>query len=388
MKKFFVSVVFLFLAALLLTSCAPASVLEGSAPAVTEMVSSSLESRTFGVSFLLGILCLLAGVVLAGFFYFSESIEINQKARQAVAILVVIASIVLPASFGFLAEIDQGEVGVQIRMGEVYKTLSPGLNPILPYADRVVVFSVRDWTYATMGDPSLGSEDYRDVPVSVITKDGGQASLTFTVQGRIIPDKAAMLYERYGSLPMAITKLVKDTTRLIVREEIRGFSAETLYQSFDTVDGKVTERLAPIMEEGGLELVMFGFRKPTLGIGGDLEAQLNAALVAEQASKVALQQIAVKEAEARQAVASAEGNKQVAIKEAEARAAANLVEAEAQAKATVMEAEANAKANKEIAVSLSEILIEYLRTQKWDGKYPLYVGDLKNLFVPFSSATE
>lgn len=63
------------------------------------------------------------------------------------------------------------------------------------------------------------------------------------------------------------------------------------------------------------------------------------------------------------AIAKAEADKQVAI-----------TNAEAEAQKTSIAAEAQAEANRKLAESLCDMLIEYQKIQKWDGKLPTVSG--------------
>jgi len=177
---------------------------------------------------------------------------------------------------------------------------------------------------------------------------------------------------------------------------LKDFTAKQIYLEVDNVDAAVVAELRPFMEDAGLQLVFFGFRKPTLGINGDYETELNNEMVAAQRALVAQQNIAVSEAQAQQAIATADGEKEVAIRQAEARAAATRAEQEAIADATlyttqkeaegvkmladaeayriIKEAEANAKANTLLAAVLTPDLIQYIKLIRWNGVLPMYTG--------------
>jgi regulator of protease activity HflC (stomatin/prohibitin superfamily) len=348
----------------LLVSCAPAAEIVSQA-AQQDYIESTLNTKTAGSSpfVALGFLVVIGIAIWA-----ISGLEIKNK--KLLIYLTIIVCSVMSLMIGSFISIDQGEVGVLVRMGKAIEVRNPGLNTVIPYVDRIVLFSTRDWTYATMLNPSSGNEDYRDFPTTLITQNGAQASLTYTIQGRLVPEQALTVYERYGTLANAISQSVKFPARVITRQKAQEFDAKKLYLEVDNVDSSVTEELEIIMRQGGLELIMFGFRKPQLGINGDLEISLNNALVAQENAKVAEQEIAVKEAEAKQSVATAEGQKQVAIKQAEAKAASILVEAEAQA-----------EANKILANSISGSLIDYIKWSNWDGKLPLYTSDLGNFLI-------
>ncbi|MGI6484475.1 MAG: SPFH domain-containing protein [Candidatus Dojkabacteria bacterium] len=324
--------------------------------------------------------------------------EKYKKIRILVAVLLPILFITLQFVIGGFVTIDQTEVGVVTRLGKAIEIGNPGLRVLIPYVDRVVVFSKKQWTYSTMIESYMetATDDYIEHPASLVTLDNVQVSVTYTVIGQIIPEKVIHIYENFGSLDEAVEKAVQATTRIIVRQKLKDFTAKQIYLEVDNVDATVEEELSSKMQEAGLELVFFGFRKPTLGIKGDYEIQLNEEMVAAQTALVAEKYIDVEKALAEQAVVEADGQKRVAISQAEARAAATRAEQEAIADAALytarqqaeevrvradaeayriaQEAKARAQANELIAIGLTPNLIEYIKLMQWNGVLPQFSG--------------
>lgn len=336
------------------------------------------------------------GILVA---YFVEPED--EKGRQGktwVFIGLLVAFLILQMVIGGFVTVDQTEIGVKTRFGKAIGITMPGGHFLVPYIDRVVIFSAKDWTYSTMDEDfmAVSTDDYEDHPASLVTADNVQASVTYSVIGRIDPVRVMDIYQRYGSLDEAVEKAVKAPSRIIVRQKLKDFTAKQIYLEVDNVDAAVVAELRPFMEDAGLQLVFFGFRKPTLGINGDYETELNNEMVAAQRALVAQQNIAVSEAQAQQAIATADGEKEVAIRQAEARAAATRAEQEAIADATlyatqkeaegvkmladaeayriIKEAEANAKANTLLAAVLTPDLIQYIKLIRWNGVLPMYTG--------------
>ena len=65
-----------------------------------------------------------------------------------------------------------------------------------------------------------------------------------------------------------------------------------------------------------------------------------------------------------------------------------ITNAQADAEAIRIKAEAEADANKTISESLSEIMLEYSKIEKWDGKLPAVVGNGATPFIDVTSTIE
>jgi regulator of protease activity HflC (stomatin/prohibitin superfamily) len=401
-RSILVFIVTIILAGLVLSACEPVADMEGNVSPEVK-ISETLTTDYLGGSIFWLIVTLV--ILGAGIFLIITQLTLKRAIKIGVIVGSVLIFLLLQILIGGFVTIDQGEVGVHLRLGAAIQPLRPGAHFILPYVDQVVVFSTRDWTYGTMSSDkiSTASEDFPDYPVDLISKDNVQTDVTYTIQGRLNAEMAVYVYERYGTLRTAISQAVKNPSRIIVRQRLSGFEAREIYIEVDNVDGSVTRELSPIMNEAGLILVRFGFKRPTLGINGDYEQQLNAEMVAKQQAAVEEQKVEISKQQAAQAVETAKGAKGVAIQEAEARAAATLAEQEAIADAALYSseqeakqvklaadaeayqinaiAEAQATANNLIANSVSPILIDYLKWTNWDGALPKYVNDLNNLLM-------
>lgn len=368
--------------------------------ATGDYVSPALATFTIGKGLNGGVMALLLSLFVAA----GVGLLIWQLARygqyEVVRTRLVVASFLAFVIFlaaatvnGAYVSVDAGRVGVLVRQGKPVRTLDPGFHLITPFWDEVVTFSTRDWTFITMSNPiDQGSEEYRTYSMDIITQDGVSASVKFNVQGRLDPSQAIHVYQQYGTLENAIVQLIKSPSLGIIRTSLQGFSAIALIDDIDAVSEEVEGRLRPIVEEGGITMIFFTFRKPSLGAW---EEELNNARVAEQQAVVADQRVATTEAEARQAVAEAEGNRQVTEINAEAEAAATMsqrradadadlysaqqaaeavrIAADADAYAILARAEAEAAGMRQLAPSLTADLIQFTMWQNWNGQLPTWM---------------
>ena len=407
-KKTFKLIAFLLFAVFALVACTgadPQAAVQQSQQ-TPALVSSVLATTVVGSSLLAGLGWLTVTVGLAVAAFTQLPLELKRYRVGSIVGVVFVMTTIAFALWGY-TPIDAGAVGVQVRQGKAVATLEPGGHFIVPFFDTVHIMSTRQWTYITLSDTSLGDEEFKDVPVDLITQDGVQAQAKYTIQGQLDPSHAIQVYQNYGSLENAIAQLVKHPSRALVRSGLQKFQADELYLEVDAVEEEIASVIRQKMEDGGLVFIFFGFRKPELGIDGDYEAQLNEAQVAEKAALVAQQQVSVTEAEARQAVAVAEGEKRVAILQAEAEAQATLareaaqadaslyrsqqdaaaqrVSADAQAYEVLAVARATATANELVADSLTAEFIQYTLWQNWDGALPRWVtgeGSMPLVTVP------
>ena len=103
----------------------------------------------------------------------------------------IVATVTVLAVIGFMivwsgfTTIDQGNVGVRLRFGQAVDTLQPGFHVIIPFMDRVVIFSTR-----------TKKESYDKV--NAYSRDIQAADNLVSVNYRVDGAKAIDVYSRYG----------------------------------------------------------------------------------------------------------------------------------------------------------------------------------------------
>jgi regulator of protease activity HflC (stomatin/prohibitin superfamily) len=341
-------------------------------------IRDTIATITVGHSLTEGILYLVMLLVALGGLYWWLSREYKLLATSA-TICAAAVGVVAYLFFGSYTIVPAGTIGVVVQQGAVQHTVPPGGHFILPYVQKIVLLPTREWTYITTSDPmAKGNEDYRDYSFSLRTRDGITAQINYTIQGQIMPRHAMSIVSEYGTLENAITQRVKGTSLLIVRRELQNYTALDLLTVVSEVEGSVSGELQRQMSSGGLMLLNFGFRTPELGAYG---AKLEEARVAEQAAITEQQNIAIKEAQAKQAAAVAEGEAAANLARQRGEADARLyaarqnaeiikTQADAESYATRTNAAAQAEANQLLAASITQELIEYVRWNRWDGRLP------------------
>ena len=245
--------------------------------------------------------------------------------------------------------VDAGYRGVLLKFGAVDTTISlnEGIHFVTPFRDSVIQMEVR--TQKTVENAASASKDLQDVTT--------QVALNY----RINPDRAQVVYQQlgfeYGNrvIAPAIQESVKQVTAR--------FNAEELITKRETVKNQIEEqiksRLAPyniVVDTISITEFQFSdqFRK---AVEAKVEAQQRALQAQNDLRRI--------EIEAQQNEAKAVGEQK-----------ANVARADGIRQANVLQAEGESQAIKIIDQQLrtSPTYLEWLKTQRWDGKLPLVTG--------------
>jgi prohibitin 2 len=245
--------------------------------------------------------------------------------------------------------VDAGHRGVLVQFGNVATdaSLDEGIHFVTPFRDSVIQMEVR--TQKTVENAASASADLQDVTT--------QVALNY----RIDPDNAQVVYQQlgfdYGNrvIAPAIQESVKQVTAR--------FNAEELITKRETVKNQIEEqikaRLAPyniLVDTISITEFQFSeqFRK---AVEAKVEAQQRALQAQNDLRRI--------EIEAQQNEAKAVGEQK-----------ANIARAEGVRQSNVLQAEGESQAINIIDEQLrsSPTYLEWLKTQRWDGKLPLVTG--------------
>ncbi|MGE0565743.1 MAG: SPFH domain-containing protein [Pseudolabrys sp.] len=240
-------------------------------------------------------------------------------------LLVVVFAIVLVASG--VKTVPQGFTWTVERFGRYTRTLTPGLNLIIPVIDRI-------------GRKMNIMEQVIDVPQQeVITKDNA----TITVDGVAffqVFDAAKASYE-VAMLDDAIVKL----TMTNIRSVMGGMDLDQILSHRDVINERLLHVVDAAVGPWGVKVNRIEIKD--IIPPADLVASMNRQMKAEREKRA---EILTAEGQRQSAILKAEGEKQAQILEAEGRreaafrdAEARERTAEAEAKATTLVSEAVAK---------------------------------------------
>lgn len=226
------------------------------------------------------------------------------------SVLIVLLALVATILIRSVRIIPQARAGVVERLGRYHRTLSPGLNFIVPFIDRL--------------SPLL---DLREQVVSfppqpVITEDNLVVSIDTVIYFQVTDPKAAT-YE-IANYIQGIEQLTVTTLRNVVG----GLDLEQTLTSRDQINSQLRGVLDEATGKWGVRVNRVELKAidPPPTIQESMEQQMRA------------------ERNRRAAILTAEGTRQSAILTAEGSKQAQILEAEGQAQATVAIAEAQARA--------------------------------------------
>jgi regulator of protease activity HflC (stomatin/prohibitin superfamily) len=227
-----------------------------------------------------------------------------------VIVLVIVAIFVLTILFRSIRIIPQAYAGVVERLGKYHKTLTPGLNILVPFIDRVR--PLVDMREQVVSFP----------PQPVITEDNLVVSIDTVVYFQVTDARAAT-YEIANYLGA-----VEQLTTTTLRNVVGGLNLEEALTSRDNINGQLRIVLDEATGKWGIRVSRVELKAidPPVSIQDSMEKQMRA------------------ERDRRAQILTAEGTKQAAILEAEGARQAEILRAEGDAKAQVLRAQGEAEA--------------------------------------------
>jgi regulator of protease activity HflC (stomatin/prohibitin superfamily) len=248
---------------------------------------------------------------------------------EAVYIVVlVVAAIFIARSFKV---VPQQHAWVVERLGKFHATLTPGLNLLLPFIDRVA------YRHSLKEIPL-------DVPSQVcITKDNTQ----LTVDGILYFQVTDPMRASYGSSNyiIAITQLAQTTLRSVIGK----MELDRTFEERTSINTAVVHALDEAAQNWGVKVLRYEIKDltPPAAILHSMQAQITA-----EREKRAL--IAASEGRRQEQINIATGEREAFIARSEGQKQAEINNAQGQAAAIVAVAEASAEAIRKVAQAIRE----------------------------------
>ncbi|HEX7685574.1 MAG TPA: stomatin-like protein [Trinickia sp.] len=242
-----------------------------------------------------------------------------------VVLLIVVAVIAAQT----VKIVPQQHAWVVERFGRYHATLAPGLNIVLPFADRVAYRHVL-------------KEIPLDVPGQIcITRDNTQLQ----VDGVLYFQVTDAMKASYGSsnYVFAITQLSQTTLRSVIGK----LELDKTFEERDLINRSVVAALDEAASNWGVKVLRYEIKDltPPKEILHAMQAQITA-----EREKRAL--IAASEGRKQEQINIASGGREAAIQKSEGEKQAAINQAQGQAAAILAVAEANAQAIQKIATAI------------------------------------
>jgi regulator of protease activity HflC (stomatin/prohibitin superfamily) len=228
----------------------------------------------------------------------------------ALIVLLVVAAFVILTIARTIRIIPQARAGVVERLGRYSRTLTPGVNIVVPFVDRI-----RDMV-------DLREQVVSFPPQPVITEDNLVVNIDTVIYFQVTDPKSAT-YE-IANYIQAIEQLTVTTLRNV----IGGIDLEEALTSRDQINGQLRGVLDEATGKWGIRVNRVELKAidPPATIKDAMEKQLRA----ERDKRAA---ILTAEGVKQSQILTAEGEKQSAILKAEGQREAQILQAEGQSKA-------------------------------------------------------
>ena len=260
--------------------------------------------------------------------------------------LIVVGAILLLVIFFIskgLTIVQQSETVIIERLGRYHKTLSSGVNIIMPFIDKARPMTWRYTLQSSKGTPvvrfsSITHIDLRETVYdfarqSVITRDNVVTEINAILYFQIVDPMRAM-YE-ISNLPVAIEMLTQTSLRNVIGE----MDLDETLTSRDTINSKLRDILDEATNKWGVKVNRVELQdiNPPRDIRDAMEKQMRA-----ERDKRA--QILTAEGQKEAVIRESEGKMQESINHAEGARQAEILAAEAEKQAKILRAEGEAEA--------------------------------------------
>ncbi len=230
----------------------------------------------------------------------------------------------------FLQPEDRGVVISAVRPeGYRPEALGPGLHWVIPFAENVITYPIKQQTY-TMSISAQEGQIQGDDSIAARTLDGQEIFVDASVIYSINPDTVVALHiawqNRYQD------DLVRPLVRGVIRDAVSQYRVDEVVSTkrFEMAQ-RIADGLEAIFNPNGLLMADFVLRNITFS--PEYAASVEQKQIAEQLSQQAKFVVEQKKQEAEQARQTAQGAADSVVIKAQGDAKARIVQAEAEAQA-------------------------------------------------------
>ncbi len=276
--------------------------------------------------------------------------------------------------------VQQSEIIVLERLGSYSRTISSGLNIIVPFLDRPrEMFWITDTGIRKTNRVDM-RETVLDVPEqAVITKDNVSINIDALMYVQII-DPVKACYE-IAHLPLAVSQLAQTSLRNVIGE----LDLDDTLSSRDLINGKLKQILDEATDKWGTKVNRVELKNitPPAEIQDAMEKQM-------QAERGRRAKVLEAEGDKQARIARSEGQRQEQINLAEGEKESQVRRAEGEANAIRLVAEAKKMAISEVtaAIGKPELATQFLVATDYLERFGRFEAKAANkVFIPYEAST-
>jgi regulator of protease activity HflC (stomatin/prohibitin superfamily) len=273
-------------------------------------------------------------------------VNINTGKAKGVIVGIVVLIIIGVVASASAQIVDSGHRGVLLHWSAVDVSAPPleeGLHFVIPFQDSIVNMEVR--TLKFVKSTSSASKDLQTVSTEV------------TVNYSPDPNSVNTLYKEVGL--QYESRVIQPAVEEVVKQVTANYNAEELITKRPQVKGDIEAEITKRLDVYNIDTQVISITDFQFSV---LFSQaIESKVEAEQKAQKAENDLLRIEVEARQIEQQAKGI-----------AAANVAQAEGEAEAIRVINE---------ALSANPFYLEWLKTQAWDGRLPLVVGEGGTPFI-------
>ncbi len=309
--------------------------------------------------------------------------------NATIIILILLAIFVIIFAAAGIRIVQQSQTILVERLGKYHRTLTSGINIIIPIIDqpRKIVWRYVREDYDGRKIVSFKNKDRIDLRETVydfprqnvITKDNVSTEINALLYFQIM-DPIKSMYE-IENLPDAIEKLTQTTLRNVIGE----LDLDETLTSRDTINTKLRNILDDATNKWGVKVNRVELQdiNPPRDIRDAMEKQMRAER--DRRAKI-LEAEGLKKAQ----ILEAEGYKESQINQAQGEKQAEILKAEGDAQARVKRAEAEAEAIRKVteAIEKNGDPVNYLVAMKYLETFEEMVSgeDNKTVYIPYEAS--
>ena len=279
-------------------------------------------------------------------FFLNKHGDVHYGRIIGLSIAALFIVIMLLCSF---TKVPTGHTGVITTFGKVADyTLDSGIHFKAPW-QKIIKMDNRVQKHS--------------VELSCFSSDIQEVNVLYTINYQISKADAMTIYATIGEtyFDTVITPNISEAVKVSAAK----FTAESLVNDRSQLASNIEDNLIALLTPYNIEVVGTSIEDIDF-----TDAFTNAVEAKQVAQQEKLKAQTVAEQQVIEANAAAEVKKVNANAEAEAK----KIAADAEAYEIEVKANAEAEANRKIIESLTDELIDYVRANAWDGKYPTYFG--------------